>query len=308
MKYILLIISLPTQTTTERVRLWRSLKASGAAVLRDGVYVLPQSDDALQFFNETALHIDKINGSAHVLEVAGTSSTEGFELLFDRSADYETLLQDIAELRCSDSELTEQFRLLRKLRKTFKSISDIDFFPGSAKNQTDAALTEMERMLNKRLTPGEPNAVARTMERLSTQDFNAKVWATRARPWVDRMACCWLILRFIDPQASFLWFTPPEPCPEHAIGFDFDGARFSHHQHSVTFEVLLQTFALETPALLRMAQLVHFLDVGGNAPEEAFGVEHILWGLRNTLTDDDQLVLASHAVFDALLTSFTDKG
>lgn len=308
MKYLLLIISLPTQTTTERVRLWRSLKASGAAVLRDGVYVLPKSDDALQYFNETALHIDKIKGSAYVLEVAEHSTTAGFELLFDRSADYETLLQDIAELRRSDAELTQQFRGLRKLRKSFKSISDIDFFPGSAKTQADAALTEMERMLNKRLTPGEPDAVALGIEQLSSLDFQAQVWATRARPWVDRMACCWLILRFIDPQARFLWFTPPEPCPEHAIGFDFDGARFSHHQHSVTFEVLLQSFALQTPALLRMAQLVHFLDVGGSAPEEAFGVEHILWGLRNTLTDDDQLILASHAVFNALLTSFTEKG
>lgn len=93
-------------------------------------------------------------------------------------------------------------------------------------------------------------------------------------------------------------------CPADALGFDFDGATFTHVGARVTFEVLLTSFGLETPALQRFGALVHFLDVGGVQPPEAAGIEGTLAGLRDTILDDDQLfALASH-IFDGLLASF----
>src|SRR3546814_8628301 len=73
----------------------------------------------------------------------------------------------------------------------------------------------------------------------------ARTWATRRRPWVDRLACAWLIHRFIDSQARFLWLESPALCPADALGFDFDGATFTHIEARVSFEVLLASFRSE---------------------------------------------------------------
>jgi hypothetical protein len=113
-----------------------------------------------------------------------------------------------------------------------------------------------------------------------------------------------LIRRFIDPQARILWLDAPGDCPADALGFDFDGATFSHVGSRVTFEVLIESFALTQPALARLGLLVHFLDVGGIQPPEAAGVESVLAGLREGISDDDQLLAAALAIFDGLLASF----
>jgi len=124
------------------------------------------------------------------------------------------------------------------------------------------------------------------------------------RLWVDRVASAWLIRRHIDPQARFVWLKSPADCPKRALGFDFDGATFTHAGARVTFETLLASFGLETPALLRLGVLVHGLDAGGVLPPEAAGVERVLAGMRDAIADDDQLVLAAAGVFEGLLVAF----
>ncbi len=109
----------------------------------------------------------------------------------------------------------------------------------------------------------------------------------------------------IDPQARFLWLSSPDDCPEDALGFDFDGATFSHVADKVTFETLLASFDLRQAALQRIGELVHYLDVGGQQPPEASGVECVLMGLRESNSDDDQLLLAANQVFDSLYTTYT---
>src|SRR3546814_6533704 len=84
---------------------------------------------------------------------------------------------------------------------------------------------------------------------------------------VDRLACAWLIHRFIDSQARFLWLESPALCPADALGFDFDGATFTHIEARVSFEVLLASFGLDQPGLRRIGALVHYLDVGGVQPQ-----------------------------------------
>jgi hypothetical protein len=134
--------------------------------------------------------------------------------------------------------------------------------------------------------------------------YQGRVWATRRRPWVDRLASAWLIRRFIDPQARFVWLKSPVDCPKRALGFDFDGAAFTHVGARVTFETLLASFGLETPALLRLGVLVHGLDAGGVMPPEAAGVERVLAGMRDVIADDDQLLGAAAGVFEGLWVTF----
>ena len=148
--------------------------------------------------------------------------------------------------------------------------------------------------------PQAPHGITR----LDARKFQGKRWATRARPWVDRLACAWLIRRFIDPAAQFLWLADPAgstPAPRGALGFDYDGARFTHVGARVSAEVLAASFGLDAdPRLQRIARAVHFLDVGGIPVPEAAGLEAVLAGLREVHADDDQLALAAAAVFDAL--------
>jgi hypothetical protein len=165
-------------------------------------------------------------------------------------------------------------------------------------------LQELENAIHRKLSPDEPHAVTGKMPHFSIADYQGRAWATRARPWADRLASAWLILRFIDPEARILWLVSADDCPTNALGFDFDGAAFSHIGGKVTFEVLLAGFNLASPPLGRLASIIHFLDAGGVQPSEAQGIEQVLTGLCETITDDDQLLATACLVFDGLLATF----
>ena len=124
-------------------------------------------------------------------------------------------------------------------------------------------MQELELAANRALTPYEPHSIRGAITPLSVNDFKRRTWATRRRPWVDRLACAWLIRRFIDRKARILWLAKPKDCPAKAVGFDFDGATFSHVGARVTFEVMVASFGLEQPALKRIGAIVHYLDAGG---------------------------------------------
>jgi hypothetical protein len=307
-KWITLITSLPTENATARMRAWRSLKASGAAVLRDGVYLLPEREDCRNTLEAVATNVRMADGTALVVRIE-EPETGSFVALFDRSPEFADLLADIAHTRdgITPDSAHEVLKQARKLRKTLTSLAAIDFFPGEAGKQTESALGDLEQRAARTLSPDEPRPVNDALARLNIEDYQGRTWATRRRPWVDRLASAWLIRRCIDPQARFLWLASPADCPTDALGFDFDGAAFSHVGARVSFEVLLASFALETPALQRFGALVHFLDVGGVQPPEALGIECALAGLRDTVTDDDQLLGLACNIFDGLLASF-EKG
>ncbi len=307
-KWLSLITTLPTENATLRQRAWRALKASGAAVLRDGVYLMPESDHCRATLDGLATDVREGGGTAHVLRVEEPDQAN-FASLFDRSNEFATLLGEIGQVRQNLSEDTAQdvLRQARKLRKSFANIAEIDFFPSEAQRQADSALSELELACASTLSPDEPRVCEGAISRRQTSDYQGRIWATRQRPWVDRLASAWLIRRFIDPQAQLLWIETPADCPSDALGFDFDGATFTHVGSRVTFEVLSASFGLERPALARLGLLVHFLDVGGVQPPEAAGIESALAGMRESITDDDQLLTAASNVFDGLLASF-DKG
>jgi hypothetical protein len=304
-EWILLIISLPTQNATARMRAWRALKACGAAVLRDGVYLLPERPPCRLTLEAVAADVRVTGGLAYLLQVGETEASE-FLHLFERNKEFGELLADVSQCRNSltTANAADALKLVRRFRKTFAAIAEIDFFPSEAGAQAESALEELEGLVNRMLSPDEPHAASSAITPLDPVAYRGRLWATRRRPWVDRLASAWLICRFIDPQARFVWLASPADCPADALGFDFDGAAFSHVGAKVTFETLLASFRLEQAALNRIGALVHYLDVGGVQPLEAVGVERVLMGMRESMTDDDQLLAAACAVFDSLLAAF----
>jgi hypothetical protein len=303
-----LIISLPTENANARMRAWRALKASGAAVLRDGVYLMPERDACRLVLDGVAAEVVAAGGTAYVMRSEEPAGAD-FVRLFDRSAEFSALVLEVSKVHATlDSDnANEVMKQARKLRKVFAGLVEIDFFNSEAQKQTNAALQELELALARVLSPDEPHAAVGPIVILDRAAYLGKTWATRKRPWVDRLACAWLIRRYIDPNAKLLWLSSPQDFPKKAIGFDFDGATFSHVGAKVSFEVMLASFALESTALQRMGHLVHFLDVGGLQPPEASGIESVLAGLRDAITDDDQLLQAACSVFDGLLKTFSKE-
>lgn len=306
--WLSLIISLPTENANTRMRTWRALKASGAAVLRDGVYLMPEQDACRSVFENVAAEVADSGGTSYVIRIEEPKDAD-FMAMFDRKEDYATLMEDIrtANAEVSEDNASELAKKARKLRKAFAGIVEIDFFASEAQKQTEAGLQALELSLARILSPDEPHPVEADIARLDPNAFKGKTWATRQRPWVDRLASAWLIRTFIDAKAKFIWLESPKECPKDAISFDFDGATFSHIGAKVTFEVLLASFSLETPPLQRMGYLVHFMDVGGLQPPEASGIESVLAGMRESIESDEQLFKAASAVFDGLLKSFSKE-
>ncbi|HEX2009516.1 MAG TPA: chromate resistance protein ChrB domain-containing protein [Roseateles sp.] len=307
MKWLLLVLSLPTDNTAARMRCWRALKAMGAAVLRDGVYVMPASPEHAAALAGVAEDLRQHEGTAYLLDTE--LPPEDFAPLFDRSAEFGTLLGEIAGNRAllDAAQAIEVLKQARKLRKSLEQLVAIDFFPGEAQRQVQEALASLELQVNRTLSPDEPSATHSEIVRLKVEDYRRRTWATRQRPWVDRLASAWLIRRFIDPEARFLWLKAPADCPKKALGFDFDGATFTHVGARVTFETLLASFGLETAPLQRLGLLVHSLDAGGVQPPEAVGVERVLAGMREAITDDDLLLQTAAGVFEGLLIAFTKE-
>ncbi|MBI4742207.1 MAG: chromate resistance protein [Betaproteobacteria bacterium] len=294
--WLLLLTTLPSSSGTPRMRVWRALKALGCGALRDGAWLLPagRADGGFKHLERLAGETVAAGGTAELLLLTAVDDAQEtrFRSLFDRSADYAQVLD---ALRKAAAELPDAKTVLA-LQRELKGIAATDFFPGEAKRQAETALAELEA-----LSSGEPRFRAGAIRRLDAAGFRRRTWATRRHLWIDRMASAWLIRRFIDREARFVWLARAEDCPAGALGFDFDGAAFTHVDGRVTFEVLLASFALDAdPALARLAELVHYLDVGGIPVAEAPGVERVLSGARALCGNDDALLDEVSHVFDSL--------
>jgi len=311
-QWLALIISLPTANATARMRIWRALKAAGCGVLRDGVYLLPNSDSTSLNLQQRAADVTEAGGIAYVVQLSATDSEQHafFFTLFDRTPDYIALKLEMDDLlgKLATQNISASRRVLKRLTHDLSAVSDIDFFPGPAKNQIGTLLAKLCAEITILSNPDEPRPTQNRIKKLKPENFQKRTWATRKRLWVDRMSSAWLIRRFIDPGAKFKWLNKPQDCPKNALGFDFDGATFTHIGSLVTFEVLLASFNLETdPALGRMAAAVHFLDVGGIPVAEAAGLEMILKGMLERCADDDELLDEAAKIFDDLYLTYTNE-
>lgn len=305
------MVSLPTVNATLRMRVWRAMKGLGCAVLRDGVYLLPAGRGLRLALRMHVEDIKQGGGSAYLLNVANPSTEEktDFQALFDRSDDYLQLIGRATEFKAAIGSIDAAAgrRQIKALWRDFETLVALDYFPSRGKVEADTLLAEAETLFLARLSAGEPQAAPGKVMQRDAADYQGRQWATRRHLWVDRMASAWLIRRFIDRSASFVWLEQPVDCPKKALSFDFDGAEFTHVGQLVTLEVLLASFGLESdPALTRLAKLVHYLDVGGMPVAEATGVEMVLAGARQRCVDDDALLAEASVIFDSLYSAFTE--
>ena len=307
-----LVLSLPTHNSTIRMRVWRALKDTGCGVLRDGVYVLPEDAAGAAVLRKVETDIQTAGGFAMTvdLKLKSAAQTAAVRELFDRSADYGALTQKIGTVSKTLPRLGHRKAqtAVQRLQRSFDKLSEIDFFPGQAKLQAAEAIAALKRSLQEAYSRGEPRASRKRLRLVDKTRYQKRVWATRKTPWVDRLASAWLIKRFVDRDARFVWIESPRQRPRQAVGFDFDGAEFSHVDNRITFEVLLTSFGLDhDPALTALGAVVHFLDVGGIPVADAKGLETMLRGIKEKARSDDALLAEAMRIFDHFYSAYATE-
>jgi hypothetical protein len=307
--WLLLVTNLPGHNPSLRMRTWRALRGAGVGLLRDGAYLLPDSGASRRLLEEQEAEIKAAGGVAHVLGVEADSPDQQaqFMALLDRAQEYAQLIRQTDALKRNVEKLAEPEarQQLAVISREASAIALRDYFPGEPRRQMESAIADAQTAISERFSPDEPHPAHRRIQVRSSKEYKGRTWATRERLWVDRVASAWLIRRFIDPKAKFAWLKSAKDCPKRAVGFDFDGAEFSHVGAKVTFEVLVASFGLDQDAgLSRLAALVHQLDVGGVPVAEAPGFATILAGARTLHSDDEDLLKAMTPVLEGLYAGY----
>jgi len=303
-RWLLLVASLPTEDPAARMRMLRTLESLGAAVMREGAYLLPDTAACRQGLEHLAEYIAKGAGTAQALQVAPFSDIQQktFRSLFDRSARYSELIKVVESLKVGFgiADPSAISRVLNKQRREFEAISALDFFPSEVQERAKSVLTSAEASAHKLLFPAQTQAGAAPNEPL-----RRRIWATRRPLWADRLACAWLIRRFVDPEGSVVWLEKTQDCHPNAVGFAFDGARYGNSASQVTFEVMLRQFGLaKNSALAKIGAIVHFLEVRDMPVPEAAGVQTLLQGAARRSANDDELLAEVEKTFDLLYEAY----
>jgi hypothetical protein len=304
--WLVTIAQLPTEDPAARMRVLRTLESLGAAVMREGAYILPHTAANRQALEALADYVGKSAGSAQVLEVQASSEAqqESFQRLFDRSARYEALIKNVESLRVGfgHSDPSAISRVLHKQRREFDAIAALDFFPTPARARAERALAEVSAAVKQLRFAGATPAALSAGESLQRRN-----WATRKPPWADRLACAWLVRRFVDPEATLVWLDKNDALPAGAVGFAFEGAHFAPDATRVAYEEMLVRLDLQkNPALVKIGSIVHFLEMGGEPVPEAAGVQTLLHGAQRRAPRAEEWLAEAEKTFDLLFEAYYD--
>jgi hypothetical protein len=308
-RWLAYVTSLPTEDPAARMRVLRTLESLGCAVMREGVFLLPDTPAARQGLSALTEHIGRIHGSACVLAVTSldAAQTQQFLGFFDRTHKYNELIKTVESLKSGlgIADPVQIMQLLHKHKRDYETISTLDFFPSEAKERAARALAEAELAAHTLMFP-QARKQGSTIDTTGKQ-FSQRVWATRKPLWADQLASAWLIRRFIDPEAKLLWLDKNQVCPQSAVGFAFAGATFSNSKEKVTFEEILAGFKLEkNAALARIGALIHALNAGDTKVAEVAGVQTLLQGAVRRTESEDQLLAETEMTFDLLYEAYVE--
>jgi hypothetical protein len=314
-RWLLFLHQLPSQPSNLRVTTWRRLQHIGAIPLKQAVYALPDTPDAREDFEWLKTEVKAAGGDATVFAADNVDAWSDDALVEEfrraRQETYDELARDVehALKRASSARRPKGTRApaLRRLLDIFRerlvAAEKIDFFGSAGRDRVLTMLRQLEDRMtgaSRRPGPAETDASGRMAS------FQGRLWITRPRPGVDRMASAWLIRRFIDGQARFGFAADRELVPEHGVPFDMFGVEFSHQGEGCTFETLCSVFGIDRPALSRIAAIVHDLDLkdGRFGAPECGTVGAMIEGLQLAYQNDDALLEQGMTLFDSLYRSF----
>jgi hypothetical protein len=304
-RWLLLIHSLPTHPAYFRVKTLRQLQGLGAVALKNSIYVLPAGEQSLEDFQWMLRQITSGGGEASVVQaefVEGVSDDEVRELFKTaRGEDYDKLNLEIrAQLKAlpkalDDAARSEAEGQLVRFRKRLAEIQELDFFEAPARAHVEESLSTLEARLL-------PAAFTKTEEaRLRLRDLQGRTWVTRKGIHVDRIACAWLIRRFIEPGARIRFVDPK--AYKHRKGeqrFDMFEGEFTHEGDACSFETLLSRLHLSEPGLKALAELIHDVDLKDHKFKrpETEGFARAIQGVALLHAKDEARLEAGSVVLD----------
>ena len=308
-KWVLLTHQIPPQPSGFRVKVWRKLQELGAIAVRNSVYVLPGSPEALEDFQWLRQEIADAGGDATVFTADAVSGAEDQEIVraFQeaRDRDYAAILEELHRLEkaCAKGAGRSLSANLAKLSRRLEAVVAVDFFEAPKRAEALATLQRCEKLLQ------SPKPALKAICIPDPSAYRKQRWVTRKRPHIDRLASAWLIRRTIDPEAQFAFVEEGAKLRKGDVPFDMFGVDFGHHGDDCTFETLRKVFGLKDPALEVIARIVHDADLkdGKFGRRDTEGIEKAIRALGSQLPDDRLLEVGLH-LFDGLLEVVRREG
>lgn len=313
-EWLLLIHQIPPKPDYFRVKIWRRLQKIGAVAIKQSVYVLPVNDQSYEDLHWIVKEITEGGGTA---SLSKTVFLEGLscirvESLFQaaRDADYEKIVEDgrsflndsVESSGDSDTFILRKKRELSRIRSRFREIKAIDFFNASGREAAERILAECNSVLHepKMALPG-----GQTLGKI--QNMCGRTWVSRKGIYVDRIACAWLIRRFIDPEARLKFVADERYRPlADEIRFDMFEGEYTHIGENCTFEVLVDTFCLGSLPITTIAEIVHDIDLKDKkfGRPEVHGIQAVFSGIAATYSDDQARLERGSTILDELYASY----
>ncbi|MDE3067465.1 MAG: chromate resistance protein [Verrucomicrobiota bacterium] len=301
--WLLLLYGLPTKRNAERVSLWRKLKKFGAVQLKSSAYVLPDNPANYERFQWLSKQIQDGGGEATLIRVAqieGMPNEQIVQMFIEaRAAEYKELVATGREMLARSKKRKPQKLTveLEKLQRRFDEIREVDYFNSPSAHDAQMLLQQIAKHL-------APKNAAGVLPKLDVTEFKGKTWLTRPRPGIDRAGSAWLIQKFIDPKARFV-FGPAASKHPDALPFDMMDAEFSHQGDDCTFETLVKRFGIADPAVSQMAEMIHDADLedGKFRRYECLGINSVLSGWAKSDMSDAELLTKGVECFEGLYKS-----
>lgn len=311
MDWVVFSYSLPSQANTPRVTLWRRLRRLGAISPTGSVYILPGREECIEAFQWLAQEIRQAEGEVLVMQVSQFAGLDDGQViaLFNqaREEEYEEIMGQLAALEEQiktsdmDSDLSKFQSAIQKLQKQHTDVARVDYFQAAVGTAVAARINQLGQQLISADTENMPQITPAVVDQ-----YQQRQWITRPRPHVDRLACIWLIRRYIDPEAVIRYALAPEP---GEVAFDIDNGAFTHQGNLCTFEVMIRAFGLDEAALYLMAEIVHEIDLrdGRYQRPETAGIDTTLRGWLLANLPDHELEMHGLALFSGLYAALSQS-
>jgi hypothetical protein len=313
--WLLLIHQIPPKPDYLRVKIWRRLHQVGAVAVKQSVYTLPQSDQAFEDFSWILKEIIEGGGDGSISEAVFLEGLTDDQVvgLFQavRGADYEKIIEDaraLADNLSGDSsggnDGTAKLRPhFSRLKRRFKEIVALDFFGAPGAGAARGALADVEARIAgveqrpRQAVPAIPELKGRT-------------WVTHKGVYVDRIACAWLVRRFVDPGARFRFISgKPYQGKSDEIRVDMFEAEYTHEGDRCSFEVMMDRLSLDDYGLSQVAQIIHDMDLKDRKfhRPEVDGVALLFDGITAASIGDGERLERGFVILDEMYASFSKQ-
>jgi hypothetical protein len=297
LSWLLLLFRLPATHQVERVALWRKLKKSGAIQIKTSAYLLPDEPARYEYFQWLGQEIRDAGGEATLVragEIEGLPNEKLVELFNGaRDTEYEALNKALRDLggRRKKRDARTFVAELDRMRRQFHQIREVDFFDSPRAQDVEMLLRKTEGAQR----TNEP------LPKISSRNYRGKTWLTRPRPEIDRVGSAWLIRKFIDSDAKFM-FASKTSANRRAISFDMLGAEFSHHGENCTFETLTKRFGIQDKVVHKIGEMIHDADLDDEKFQrnECIGIDRVLKGWARKGMPDREILRRGIQCFDGL--------